>query len=415
MMYKLYTVSICCFLVFNCAKKSKNGKEYDGKVVASLKSQQNSIIKHESHPTNIRVDLDEIIEGNFDDYFDFKKAIFLDNSVPIGQISLIRQFKEKIFVLDKHNTKMFYCYNIKGELLWVFKSKGKGPLEYAKLTDFIINEESGEIDLIDSQSYKVISLDIETGRAKSEFYLGFYGREMALYDKENYLVYTLNFGVNTDLNYKLILVNKKQEVKSRIFFINPYEKDRHSLGFRTISKFDNTVYFNEYLNDTIYTIRNDTLRPSFYIDFQDKKYPENLKKQFLKDQEKSYVKSDLYVKNIDLIREDNGILNFAFSYKKKYYTMFYDSNSKKTYLFHKLKKGKVVGHQEQIFPNGYINDGFVKVIDPYLLDVNRKMMASNEGLKHHFQTNKPEFYNAMINTNENSNPVLFVYEFKKQN
>lgn len=412
-MNKCFILIISCLIIFSCKSNDGISRNFPGKI-ASV-TEKNIINRIDYEPTQIKIDLRDTIEGNLDDYFRLKKVIYLDGKSPIGQISVIRQHKEKLFILDTKNTKQLYCFNLEGKLLWEFKSLGKGPMEYTKINDFIINEKNKTIDILDSGSHKIITVDINTGVAKNEFILGCFGREMVLYSNGDYLLYTMNITLNDDLNYKLLLVNTNQEVKSRNLPVWEEEKDKYAKGLRSLDKSNETIYFTETLNDTIYTIKNDKLKTGYYVDFLDKKYPENLKENYTNNKA-TYLKEEKpYIESIDRVSEKNGILNFMFAYKREFYTTFYDINKKTTYLFKNLKKGKTLGESDQILFKGNINDGYVNIIEPYIFDMLRTKIGSNKNLRDKLIHDKPEMYDVITKTNENSNPVIFVYEFKKNN
>lgn len=399
--------------MFACKKSETKENTFPGKV-ASVNS-KNLITKIDFVPTKITIDLSKTIEGNYDDYFSLKKVIYLDKKSPLGQVSLIRQYKEKLFILDKKNTQQLFCFDLEGKLIWEFKSRGKGPLEYNQISDFVINEKKGTIDVLDSGSYKIINLDINTGVAKTEFKLGFYGTEMVLCKNGNYLIYTGNLTVNNDLNYKLLLANSKQEVFSRNLPVYEYEKDKYFVGYRSLEKCTNTIYFTETLNDTIYTVKNDTLKTAYYVDFLDKKYPKELNINYTYNKAKKLMRDKPYIDNVGRVSEKNGILNFTFSYKREFFIVFYDIKKKVTYIFNELKNGKTLKESDQILKYGYIDDGFVTIIEPYQFDGYKKNIESKQESRNYLIKNKPEMYNVIMKTDKNSNPVLFIYEFKKRN
>lgn len=412
-MKKYFIIANCCFILFGCKNDKKKENTFPGKT-ASVNA-KNIITKIDGNPMQITIDLSKTIEGNFDDYFSLKKVIYIDGKSPIGQISLIRQYKEKLFILDRENTQQLYCFDLEGKLIWEFKSRGRGPLEYNQIYDFIINEKKGTIDVLDSGNNKIINIDINTGIAKKEFKLGFFGREMVLYNNGDYLLYTGNITVNNDLNYKLLLANTNQEVKSRCLPILEGEKNKYSAGFRSLDQSNETIYFTETFNDTIYTIKNDELKTAFYVEFLDKKYPQELMINFTQDKADRLNRAKPYINNIDRVSEKNGILNFMFSYNKSFYTVFYDIRNKSTYIFNMLKSGKKLDVFEQIIFQGNINEGYVKIVEPFYFDKLRKDFESNKKFRDNIMENNPKMYNIISKTNENSNPILFIYEFKKRN
>jgi len=401
-------------LIFlGCKNDQTKENKFPGKI-ASVNA-KNSITKIDYNPTKITIDLSKTIKGNFDDYFSLKKVIYLEGKSPIGQISLIREYKDKIFILDRENTQQLYCFDLEGKLIWEFKSRGRGPLEYNQIYDFIINEKKRTIDVLDAGSNKIINIDINTGVAKKEFKLGFFGREMVLYNNGEYLLYTGNITVSNDLNYKLLLVNTNQEVKSRSLSVLDGEKNKYSVGFRSLDQSNETIYFTETFNDTIYTIKNNKLKTAFYVDFLDKKHPDELSINFTQDKADKLNRNNPYVNDIDRVSEKNGFLNFMFSYNKSFYTVFYDIRNKSTYIFDILKSGTKLDRSEQILFKGNINEGYVKIVESFYFDKLRKDFESNKDFRAYIKQNDPKTYKILSKTDENSNPILFIYDFKKRN
>ena len=122
-----------------------------------------------------------------------------------------------------------------------------------------------------------------------------------------------------------------------------------------------------------------------------------------------------YVSSIDRVREREGVLSFMFAYNSEFYSVFYDIKKQSTFIFNSLNEGITFGEKEHIIMNGYIDDGFIKTLQPFTLESIKKQIESNQELKNYLIENKPEMYDVMLKTNENSNPVLFIYEFKNNN
>lgn len=412
-MYKFYFFIIINLTVFGCKKNETKNSKLLGEI-ASVNF-KDKITKVNHKPIEIKIDLSEIIEGEFDDYFSLKKIIYLDNKSPIGEISIIRQYNDKLYILDKNNVQQLFCFDLKGRLIWKFDSKGRGPLEYGKISDFVINTKSNTIDVLDKKRYKIIKLDMDTGMAKTEFNLGCYATEMILYNDREYLLYTNSKTIINDFDYKLLLVSTDKKVLSRNLPFSDDERKKRWRGFRSLERYKKTIFFTESINDTIYTIKNDTLKTAYYVNFLDKKYPKELLSNFTFERAQKLDKANPYIPLIDRVRQRNDLLNFTFTYKKRSYCAFYDIDKQLTYVFKKLKKGKMPGDFQQICPQGYIDDGFISYIDPFVLNKDKELMESNKDYEEYLKKNKKEMYNVLLNINEYSNPVLFVYEFKKNN
>ncbi|GAL68433.1 hypothetical protein JCM19301_76 [Jejuia pallidilutea] len=327
-------------------------------------------------------------------------------------MSIIKQHDNEIFILDTKNTKKLFCFSLEGNLKWEFGSIGKGPLEYNRPTDFVINKAKDAIHILDNSGYKIITVDLKTGIALNEFNLNCYALEMVLTDTGDFLVNTSNLFDNKHLNYKLLCIDSSQAVISKNLRIPKNQEKKQYQTSRSLAKFGNNIFFTETLNDTIYRIKADTLTRAYYIDFKKIKYPEKLIIKYSYQKTKKLQKKRPFVLALDKVREKNGILNFSFYYGKEIYTVFYKIKDNKTFIFHTLKNGKTLSDDQQILPFGYINEGFVDIIEPYLLNDVKKLLETNKAYKDYLIENKPEVYNLILSTEASSNPILFIYEFK---
>ena len=409
-----YLLSLCIiFVVIACGDSSNNKGVFPNQISSYVG--QNKITESREKIHKIKIDLSNTISGEFDDFFKLKKIIFLDNKSPIGTISTIKQFQDNLIILDKQNAKQLYCYDFEGNLIWEYKSKGGGPLEFKNISDFVINKKYNSVDVLDDKSYKIISLDISTGIPIKYHKLGVYATELELYDSDNYLLYTGNISVSIELDYKLLLYNFSTGIESKNIILEDYEKKILWSGFKSLNKNEKgELFFTEALNDTIYSVRNDTLKAKFYIDFKDKKYPKKLRENYSHKTKAKFQKNQPFISGPDLVRVKNGFLNFMFNFKGSFYTVFYDLNLKKTYLFSKLNNGKFSpGKQQQVLTQGYIEDGFINFIDPSMLSGIRKEILANDTFKDFLKTNRPELFEATMKTDDFSNPFLLIYEFKK--
>ena len=256
---KVYCIILLLSLLVSCKNNNdSDNREFPDKI-AQVKI-TNKINNTNNEPTKIIVDLDNVVKGNFNDFFILKKIIYLNDDSPIGQITKLEEYKDRIIILDRENAKQLFCFTHSGDLIWEYKSQGAGPLEYSKISDFVVNENSNTIDVLDENNHKIIKINIDTGKPIEEFKTGVYAREMVMYNSNEYLMYTMNLTINDDLSYKLLLINSNAEVISRNLKVSNNDKKRHWTGFRSLDKFDKKVFFTETLNDTIYSIENDTIK-----------------------------------------------------------------------------------------------------------------------------------------------------------
>lgn len=409
---KTYAYILCFAFICNaCNSNKETNRKFPTEIAKYEKT--NTLKTAISIPTTIEIDLSDVTVGNLGNDFKFIRALQIDNKEPIGEISKIDQFEEKIFIADTRNAQKLFCYNLKGELQWIFDKQGDGPLEYNKIADFVVNKSKKTIDVLDENAYKIIQVDIDTGKPINSFKIGVYANELELY-KNKYLFYTFNLSVDSSLNYKLLLsdVNTKKVVSRNLPL---YGEDYKKLwkGFRPVSKNRNgKIFFTETLNDTIYSIKNDTVSAEYYIDFLDKKFPNSLKNNFSQSRLLETRKKKPFISPIDFVREKYGVLNFSFSYNGKIYTAFLDTKTKQIKIFRDLKNS-ILSYKrpQQIHIQGYLEEGFIKVIDPIILQHLKKRLQKDKKLKAHIASKSAYLLELIENSNDYTNPILLIYEY----
>lgn len=159
----------------------------------------------------------------------------------IGRVDKVLVVRDKVYVLDSEMTKALFVFNIKGKFLYKIRRVGKGEGEYLAPDDFTVNEDSGEVYILDIDQKKIMA-----------YVDGDYKREKRL-DEDL-------AGIQS-VDNKIIGFNDNCFRKNscfRFFVMNNYLKilnKRQKIAFRseTISwqlemamfKHDNIVYFTE--------------------------------------------------------------------------------------------------------------------------------------------------------------------------
>lgn len=84
---------------------------------------------------------------DFDMFIDSVRYIPLetDSTCLIGYVDKIIRTKDRYFILDKRTSKSVFVFSREGKFLFKIYQEGKGPGEYRRIEDLVVNEESGEI------------------------------------------------------------------------------------------------------------------------------------------------------------------------------------------------------------------------------------------------------------------------------
>lgn len=401
-----YYQLIFAVILFSCNNKKATKHNFPDQVSSIADAQ--AIVRVVTEPMVIKIDMSKIVEGKFEDYFRRKEIIYLDDKSPLGNISKIEQHDSLLLVLDSDSSNQLFCFDTEGKLQWEFKDKGKGPLEYASLSDFAINVPNGTVDVMDNKNYKIIRLDLMTGKPITEFKLGFFGYEFVAYDANKFLVYTGNFTYDNKLRYKLMLVDDQRNVYSRNLFIPKKQRNKRYLTNKSFHQNKETIFFTETLNDTIYTIKNDTLRTKYFVDFLDKKYPSELLNNFSIELLDKLRKERPFVSAMKTIWEIGDNLFITFPYASNYYTAVYNTKTKSTNIFERLESIEDPIHNE-IYFNQEIDGSLLRVVQPYIIHSGK--IKDNKTLMAKLKNDYPMRYEMITTTSLNSNPILILYDY----
>ena len=98
-------------------------------------------------------------------FYKGSKAILLETnkSCLIGRIDKIQVFDQKIFILDIDMAKSLYIFDMEGHFIRKIGNTGGGPGEYASPSDFTIDRENKIVYVLDSRMRRINKYDISSG------------------------------------------------------------------------------------------------------------------------------------------------------------------------------------------------------------------------------------------------------------
>lgn len=238
----------------------------------------------------------------------------------ISGINQIELYKDKIYMSDNDNAKIF-VYTTGGDFLYSIGRQGTGPGEYSYLGSFAFKEDS--ILIQDLYRHKYIVYDLH-GNSYREIPYHAYHNEIVSFDNTGYLI--SNYGESDYGNFNLF---KFDFLTSNVISPEiPFEeketiKSRYGLR-RYSSKYGDAATLIYPLNDTVYTLKEDTVYPSYVIHFASKNLPENLDVD--KDQLFRFVRENKYLKGVEyLLNSRDYLLGYYIDDSFKYF--IYDKRS----------------------------------------------------------------------------------------
>jgi len=329
----------------------------------------------------------------------------------LGSIDKLIAYKDRLYVLDKNIAKSLLAFNREGTFIEKIGTMGQGPNEYIKIKDFTVNTNKNEIILLDAN--KMIFYDLD----------GKYLKSVQLHD-EDCVITTLQYF--NDLIYTDIHAFQKKEDdcllqvvdidngmrKTRFLKTNEQNKGWNETFVANmnyfIPKLDPPFLFRHSFMDTIFSITNKGLSPYLVVKSKDMitekdlVLPSNTDPfDFLRSLSE---KDKIY--NIFSYFETNNYISFQYFKGTNLKYVIYNKKDRTTRIAEDLYND-LVFTGKQPYTTRFIffdKNGVYEYINsnksPYLLSFIR-----DKKLKERFNDQLKDF-------NEDSNPVIFYYEFK---
>jgi len=198
--------------------------------------------------------------------------IRLDNSVPLQFVSKIVGAGDRLLIEDQD---ILYLYSKEGKFIRQIGSKGNGPEEYLRITDYCVDDKSGKIFIL-SPKNKLMVFNLE-GKFEKSFIpdeeISF--NRIVCRDNMLYLFDIFSWG---SLKYNWIIIDTEgKRLKEKYNYIPDYESQM-VVGLDPVFENENLIYYWNNLNDTIYEIDGMASKSAFLIaQEEDRINPDDIK------------------------------------------------------------------------------------------------------------------------------------------
>ncbi len=358
--------------------------------------------------------------GNFEDIFDnvrFLKLATSDSGL-IGRVKNIFVSSEYIFVTDLQGV---FIFDQNGKFISKIKRKGRAPEEYLAFTDVFIDTISNVLEVLDNRNQKIINYDF------SGLFLG--ERDVPLIplsfikNQQDYFFFTGNQYIPEFPN-SLVMATISDEfvVKGQFLPVDRAKSKYLHIQYEyNFYYYKDTIRFFRPLDDTIYSIVNGALQPTYFIDFGNHKIPAKFYDYPYKDIREFY--KQLFVKgyayNISTIHEIEQYMFLTYYIKGRAQQLYYNKKTQQIEQFNSWKVGFLGGKKltaNHLQPYEVYNNNIYSYIEPYdfmstldsikessAQDNWNRLLASNSGLS--------EVYRQ---TKISDNPILVIYNIKEK-
>ncbi|MBI9063116.1 MAG: 6-bladed beta-propeller [Marinilabiliaceae bacterium] len=186
-----------------------------------------------------------------------------DNSV-IGSIDKIICYNNNIYILDREITKSVFIFDHSGRFISKISKVGNGPGEYIMPDDFMIDEDTGEIWILDMDQNKIICYSgsdfKEELKTDSEFCF--------FSDLGQNVIGINDFCMKKDDCYRVLAFDKKLNLKKKL---SPFVRDDFRIMWdlrKPLFKDHTGIYITEAFSNVIHKLDNQlNYKPWLNIEF----------------------------------------------------------------------------------------------------------------------------------------------------
>ena len=321
-----------------------------------------------------------------------------------SNISKILVINNKIFVIDKLRTKSISVFNDHGKFLYKIHKIGKGPNEYASISDVTIDPVNQLLIIYDNGSGKLLRFDFE-GKMVDEINVSLIINEISCDNSGRILIYCPYleaFYQNKSYNPGLYLYNPGTK-KLKSILDDGEVGGVIGLSPGLIGYGNKTKLCSQY-SDTIYGINDLGIYKSHYFDFGKNKIPKSFYNLSMSDVNISKLYDSEYITGKHKYFESDSLIYFFFTKGRISYQCLINKPTG-TVLTGKYFQNDIIPFNFS-FPLWIENNILYCFIQAgnFILGVN----ALKKDI--HYSSNSEAYLNKTMdllnNINENSNPIL---------
>lgn len=196
------------------------------------------------------------------DFFSEVKYVNLDNRIQIGRVSDIRITRNGIYILDIANHQIL-AYDYSGNLVNHLNHRGRGPGEYLSLDQFDVDENSGNISILDISSRKVLIYSPE-GEYIYSFTIDSIARDFARLKNGSYIFYTPDY--MEGMRYGIWQTDSLGVFKKEIMNINNHFRFSSGIYPKYFHHLGDIVYVKgREDNNALYHIETDSISVPYQV------------------------------------------------------------------------------------------------------------------------------------------------------
>jgi len=361
----------------------------------------------------IEVPLGQI--GN-DNFIKSAEYILLDQEYLIGKIGRILFFENVIYIHDEMTDRLI-AFSRKGKYLFKIDEKGKGPMEYLKLTDFTIDKVGKFILIYDSYGHKILSFSIDEHKFVEEQTIDFHPTAVAWNENSLFFYnpYTINYPREDKYHYSLIVMSDELKSEKRYFKISEnlgsFMSNPNPKGFF----YGKGLYFLNRFENVVYSLTKDSIYTYCEINFQNNEDFDSALDDAISKGTRDTERYNQCASDIQNFCENENLITFNYKRNSKQHSVIF-SKQKNEIVYHSFSHAitSLSLNSDNIpvftFPSFASENYFISELSFELLNLllnNKKFIESMDE-----KITDKDLINKFKKFDANSNPVLILSKFK---
>lgn len=348
----------------------------------------------------VEADMASTSKLELSEYFENFKMIKLSSDSVMGEIKRIRYENDRIYISD--GTALF-VFSDDGALLSCLQKTGTGPDEYTSISDFTVE---GETITVLCRSLKKIMEYNHAGECISTRSIAYWARAISPEAGHSYFLYCGNeYGENE--RHKVRRVKNRQEDSTYLAIDRNQAKYLHIMSEHNFYRQQESVYFFEAFNDTVYlSVNGGGINPCFYVDYKGKNIPASFF-------EGKYTNVVEFFQAFHQTPYAYGILNMAMYDRFLMFNSFSQKSEKLTVYDRKSKMSNTFA----AINDDVCFDGLSIPVSEFKYQANNRIFVPLEAaLVYEWKDTYPptdQFKEVVHATKEDDNPLLLIFDFKQ--
>lgn len=191
-----------------------------------------------------------------------------DSACLIHNISNVFVSDSFLFVSDNNRLLLF---NRSGKFIRKIGSNGRGPGEYSRIADFVVEKKDKEVYVL---SGRIVLVYDFYGQFKRDFKLGFLSSQFVLNENNELILHPYNFPQASDKTiYSWYILNKKGKDRTKIPNTLKRVNGGITIPISPLYMYNGTLHFMEFGIDTLYSFENQEKKPHAVFHYGNLKFP----------------------------------------------------------------------------------------------------------------------------------------------